>query len=470
MKLYNPIYYTVCAFSLEVARDLTCLGEFMFEQLTDRLEGVFKKLRGHGKLSETNIDEGLREVRRALLEADVNYKVARSFVARVKEQAVGQEVLKSITPGQQVVKVVHDELIRLMGADHQSLELPGPAPNVIMMVGLQGAGKTTTAGKLASLLKSQGCNPLLVAADIYRPAAVEQLRVLGESIEVPVHSAPEGTDVVTICKQAVDLAKAEGLDPVILDTAGRLHVDEDRMVEVEQIRTEVSPSEILFVADGGTGQDAVTAASSFYERLEFTGVVLTRMDSDTRGGAAISIREVTGVPIKFVGVSEKLDGIEVFHPDRMASRILGMGDVVTLVEKAQAVVDEDQAKELQKKFETASFTFDDFLDQLNQIKSMGPIDQLLQMIPGAGKALKGMQVDDDAFVSVEAIIQSMTLEERGRPRVINGSRRRRIAKGSGRSIQEVNRLIKQFSSMQKMMRRMTRMDKQGRGMQVPFLG
>ena len=442
----------------------------MFDHLTEKLEGVFKKLRGHGKLTEANIEEALREVRRALLEADVNYKVARSFVSRVKERAIGQEVFRSITPGQQVVKAVHDELVHLMGDAHQELNLPGPPPNVVMVVGLQGSGKTTLCAKLARMLKSRGRNPLLVAADVYRPAAIEQLTVLGESVEVPVHRAPDGTDPVDICAAAVERAKSEGFDPVVLDTAGRLHVDDERMEEVEGIRDAVSPSEILFVADGMTGQDAVNAASAFYERLAFTGVVLTRLDSDTRGGAALSIREVTGVPIKFAGVSEKVDGLEPFHPDRMASRILGMGDIVTLVEKAGDAVEVEQARDLQKKLRTATFTYDDFLEQLDQVRKMGPLNQLLEMIPGAGKALKGIQVDDDAFVHIEAIIQSMTAEERGNPQILNGSRRRRIARGSGTRIQDVNRLVKQFGTMQKMMKRMGRMDKRGHGMPMPLFG
>jgi signal recognition particle subunit SRP54 len=441
----------------------------MFDNLTEKLEGVFKKLRGSGKLTEANIEEALREVRRVLLEADVNYKVARSFVSKVKERAVGQDVLKSITPGQQVIKVVHSELIGLMGGAHEELNLPGPEPNVIMMVGLQGAGKTTMSAKLARMLKAGGRKPLLVAADIYRPAAIQQLRVLGESIEVPVHSEPEGTDPIEICKRGLERAREEKLDPVILDTAGRLHVDDERMAEVVGIREAVSPSEIMFVADGMTGQDAVSAASAFYEQLAFTGVALTRLDSDTRGGAALSIREVTGVPIKYIGVSEKLDGIEAFHPDRMASRILGMGDIVTLVERAQGAVNEEQAQKLEKKLRTASFTFDDFLEQLEQVRKMGPLNQLLEMIPGAGKALKGVQVDDDAFVHIEAIIFSMTLEERATPQILNGSRRKRIARGSGVKIQEVNRLIKQFGMMQKMMKKMGKMDKMGRGMQMPFM-
>jgi signal recognition particle subunit SRP54 len=443
----------------------------MFDHLTEKLEGVFKKLRGHGKLTEANIEDALREVRRALLEADVNYKVARTFIARVKERALGQEVLKSITPGQQVVKAVHDELVHLMGDQHQELLLPGDRPDVVMMVGLQGSGKTTTAAKLARVLKSKGRRPLLVAADVYRPAAIEQLTVLGESIQVPVHREPDGTSPEVICSKGVDRARAESLDTVILDTAGRLHVDDERMGEVSRIRESVKPAEILFVADGMTGQDAVNAAAAFHEALAFTGVVLTRLDSDTRGGAALSIREVTGVPIKFVGVSEKIEGLEAFHPDRMASRILGMGDVVTLVERAQENVDVEQAKQFEKKLLTASFTFDDFLQQLEQVRKMGPLDQLMDMIPGAGKAMKGIQLDDDAFVHVEAIILSMTRQERANPTMLSGSRRRRVAKGSGCSMQDVNRLIKQFNMMQKMMKRMGKMGgKGGKGMKMPLFG
>ncbi len=442
----------------------------MFDQLTEKLEGVFKKLRGQGKLTEVNIEEALREVRRVLLEADVNYKVARSFVGRVKERAIGQDVLKSITPGQQVIKVVHEELIQLLGGEHVPLETSTKPTLVVMMVGLQGAGKTTTAGKLALQLKDSGRSPILVAADVYRPAAIDQLEVLGETIDVPVFRAPDGTDPAEITRRGLGLAAELNLDTVIIDTAGRLHVDDERMDEVDRIKEVSNPDEILFVADGATGQDAVTAASAFHERLAFTGVVLTRLDSDTRGGAALSIREVTGVPIKFVGVSESPDGLEPFHPDRMASRILGMGDIVTLVERAQGTVDEDQAREMQKKMRTASFTFDDFLQQMEQVRAMGPLDQLLDMIPGAGKALKGVQVDDDAFVHIEAIIKSMTRDERNRPQILNGSRRRRVAKGSGTSVQDVNKLIKQFSVMQKMMKRMSRPGKKGGGMPIPFMG
>jgi signal recognition particle subunit SRP54 len=441
----------------------------VFDQLSEKLEGVFKKLRGQGKLTEANIEEALREVRRALLEADVNYKVARAFVGRVKDRAVGQDVLKSISPGQQVVKVVHEELIQLLGGEHVPLATSNTSPQVMMLIGLQGAGKTTTAGKLALNLKGKGKSPLLVAADVYRPAAIDQLEVLGATVGVPVFRAPDGTDPEEIARLGLERAKKENLDPVIIDTAGRLHVDDERMDEVERIKNISEPSEILFVADGATGQDAVIAASAFVERLAFTGVVLTRLDSDTRGGAALSIREVTGVPIKYIGVSENPDGLEPFHPDRMASRILGMGDIVTLVERAQETVDAGQALQMQKKMQTATFTFDDFLLQMEQLRKMGPLDQLLDMIPGAGKALKGVQVDDDAFGSVEAIIYSMTRDERNRHQILNGSRRRRIAKGSGTSIQDVNRLIKQFSMMQKMMKKMSRPGKKGGGMpMMPF--
>ena len=441
----------------------------MFEMLTERLNGVFKQLRSRGRLSESNIDDAMREVRRALLEADVNYKVARSFIARIKERAIGQEVLKSITPGQQVVKVVHDELIALMGNQNAALQFAESPPSAIMMVGLQGSGKTTASAKLARLLASENKKPLLVAADIYRPAAIDQLCVLAEQVGVPVHRAPEGTDPVDICTQAMDRAKNENRDVVILDTAGRLHVDDERMDEVFRIREAVSPSEILFVCDAMTGQDAVSSASAFYEKLNFSGVILTRMDSDTRGGAALSIREVAGVPIKYIGVSEKIDGLEVFHPDRMASRILGMGDVVTLVEKAQASIDDEQARKVEQKLRSASFTFDDFLEQMAQIRQMGPLDQLMKMIPGVSKSMPDLQVDEKTFSHIEAIIYSMTPAERDKPHIINGSRRKRIANGSGRSIQDVNKLLKQFNMMQKMMKRMSRMEKQGK-MAIPMFG
>ena len=440
----------------------------MFDHLTEKLDAVFKNLRSRGKLTEANVEEALRDLRRVLLEADVNYKVAKSFVEGVKTRALGQDLLKSITPGQQIVKAVHDEMVKLLGDSHQSLQISGPPPNVVLMVGLQGSGKTTTAAKLARLVKSKGRRPLLVAADVTRPAAVEQLTILGESIGVAVQGPDEGNDPLKTCVDGVARAKSEGLDPVIVDTAGRLHVDEDRMDEAARIKEAVGPSEILFVADGMTGQDAVSTASTFYERLQFTGVVLTRMDSDTRGGAAVSIREVTGVPIKFVGVSEKLEGLEAFHPERMASRIMGMGDVVGLVEKAEQAVEVEQARKLQKKLRTASFTFDDFRDQMDQVRKMGPLDQVMQMIPGAGKALKGVQITEDAFVQVEAVICSMTRQERANPQILNGSRRRRIARGSGTKVQDVNRLIKQFNMMQKMIKQMGRMEKGSKGMAMPF--
>lgn len=443
----------------------------MFDHLTEKLEAVFKGLRSRGRMTEANVEEALRDIRRALLEADVNYKVAKSFVDGVKGRALGQDVLRSITPGQQIVKAVHDEMVKLLGDSHQGLQGAGPEPHVVLMVGLQGSGKTTTAAKLARRVKTQGRRPLLVAADVTRPAAVEQLAVLGKSIEVPVHAPVHGDDPVKTSVEAVSRAKREGRDLVIVDTAGRLHVDEARMEEAVRIKEAVDPSEILFVADGMMGQDAVSTAKAFYERLRFTGVVLTRMDSDTRGGAAVSIREVTGVPIKFVGVSEKLDGLEPFHPERMASRIMGMGDVVTLVEKAEQAVEVERARQLRKKLLRASFTFDDFRDQLDQVRKMGPMDQVLQMIPGgAGKALRGAPITEDAFVQVEAVICSMTREERANPRILNGSRRRRVALGSGTKVQDVNRLIKQFNVMQKMMKRMGQMGKGRKGMAMPLVG
>ena len=443
----------------------------MFDHLTEKLEAVFKGLRSRGRMTEANVEEALRDIRRALLEADVNYKVAKSFVDGVKGRALGQDVLRSITPGQQIVKAVHDEMVKLLGDSHQGLQGAGPEPHVVLMVGLQGSGKTTTAAKLARRVKTQGRRPLLVAADVTRPAAVEQLAVLGKSIEVPVHAPDHGDDPVKTSVEAVSRAKREGRDLVIVDTAGRLHVDEARMEEAVRIKEAVDPSEILFVADGMMGQDAVSTAKAFYERLRFTGVVLTRMDSDTRGGAAVSIREVTGVPIKFVGVSEKLDGLEPFHPERMASRIMGMGDVVTLVEKAEQAVEVERARQLRKKLLRASFTFDDFRDQLDQVRKMGPMDQVLQMIPGgAGKALRGAPIAEDAFVQVEAVICSMTREERANPRILNGSRRRRVALGSGTKVQDVNRLIKQFNVMQKMMKRMGQMGKGRKGMAMPLVG
>ncbi len=428
----------------------------MLEELSSKLETVLKKVRGQGKLSEKNIADSLKEIRRALLEADVNYRVVKQFVNDVQEKALGEEVLRSVTPGQQIVKIVHDELVRLMGETHTEIKSAGIPPTIIMLCGLQGSGKTTFSGKLASYLRKRGRRPMLVAADVYRPAAKKQLEVIGETLDVPVYSTPSN-DAVQICKESIKAAREKGCDVLILDTAGRLHIDEEMMQELVRVKKEVQPHEILFIADGMTGQDAVTAAKQFQERLDFDGVVLTKMDGDARGGAALSIRAVTGKPIKFIGVGEKLDAIEPFHPDRIASRILGMGDVVSLVEKAQEVMDVEKAEKLEKKLRKNQFTLEDFYDQLQQIKRMGPLEQLLGMIPGIGKQLKNVQVDDNAFVRVEAIINSMTPEERRRPEIINGSRRRRIAAGSGTRVQDVNQLLRQFTEMKKMMKRMKRM-------------
>ncbi len=427
-----------------------------FDNLAARLQETMKKLRGKGRLSEKDVDEALREVRLALLEADVNYKVVRDFVKRVKERAVGDEVLSSLTPGQQVIKIVNDELTTLMGGTVAKLQLASRPPSIIMMVGLQGAGKTTTAAKLARLLKGQGHRPLLVAADIYRPAAIKQLMVLGEQIEVPVFSMGE-QNPVDIAKAAVSHAGAHSNDVIIIDTAGRLHVDEALMEELVQIREAVSPHEILLVVDSMTGQDAVNVAETFNSRLDIGGVVLTKLDGDARGGAALSVKAVTGKPIKFAGVSEKMDGLEPFHPDRMASRILGMGDVLTLIEKAVSTVDEEKAKQLAHKLKEAEFTLEDFLEQLEQLKRMGPLDQILGMLPGMGgmKQLKNLDVDESHLKRIEAIINSMTPEERRNPQIIGGSRRRRIAQGSGTRVQEVNRLLKQFEQTRQLMKQLT---------------
>ncbi|HHT72434.1 MAG TPA: signal recognition particle protein [Firmicutes bacterium] len=427
-----------------------------FDNLAARLQETMKKLRGKGRLSEKDVDEALREVRLALLEADVNYKVVRDFVKRVKERAVGEEVLSSLTPGQQVIKIVNDELTTLMGGTVAKLQLASRPPSIIMMVGLQGAGKTTTAAKLARLLKGQGHRPLLVAADIYRPAAIKQLMVLGEQIEVPVFSMGE-QNPVDIAKAAVSHAGAHSNDVIIIDTAGRLHVDEALMEELVQIREAVSPHEILLVVDSMTGQDAVNVAETFNSRLDIGGVVLTKLDGDARGGAALSVKAVTGKPIKFAGVSEKMDGLEPFHPDRMASRILGMGDVLTLIEKAVSTVDEEKAKQLAHKLKEAEFTLEDFLEQLEQLKRMGPLDQILGMLPGMGgmKQLKNLDVDESHLKRIEAIINSMTPEERRNPQIIGGSRRRRIAQGSGTRVQEVNRLLKQFEQTRQLMKQLT---------------
>ncbi len=433
-----------------------------FEGLADRLQQTLQKVRGKGKVSEADVKVMMREVRLALLEADVNFKVVKQFVAKVKERAIGQEVLESLTPGQQVVKVVNEELTALMGGEQSKIAVANKPPTVVMMVGLQGAGKTTSTGKLANhLRKKNNRKPLLVAADVYRPAAINQLQTLGKQLSMPVFDL--GTDVspVEIAKQGIAKAKEEHHDYVIIDTAGRLHIDEGLMGELAQIKEIAKPDEILLVVDAMTGQDAVNVAESFHEQLGLTGVVLTKLDGDTRGGAALSIKSVTDTPIKFVGMGEKLDALEPFHPERMSSRILGMGDVLSLIEKAQTNVDEKKAKELEEKMRTMSFTFDDFLEQLTQVRSMGPLDELLGMLPGAGqmKQLKNVKVDEKQLNHVEAIIQSMTKGEKLHPETINASRKKRIAKGSGRSVQEVNRLLKQFEDMKKMMKQMSNMQK-----------
>jgi signal recognition particle subunit SRP54 len=445
-----------------------------FEGLADRLQGTIQKIRGKGKISEADVKEMMREVRLALLEADVNFKVVKQFVKKVSERAVGQEVMKSLTPGQQVIKVVKEELTELMGGEQSQIAVSKRPPTVIMMVGLQGAGKTTTTGKLANLLrKKHNRKPLLVAADIYRPAAIKQLETVGKQLDLPVFSLGDQVSPVEIAKQAIEKAKEEHHDYVLIDTAGRLHIDENLMGELKDIKELSNPDEIFLVVDAMTGQDAVNVAESFNEALGISGVVLTKLDGDTRGGAALSIRSVTEKPIKFVGMGEKMDALEAFHPERMASRILGMGDVLSLIEKAQANVDEEKAKELEQKMRTMSFTFDDFLEQLGQVKQMGPLDELLKMMPGVNKmkGLDKLQVDDKQIVHVEAIIQSMSKKEKTNPEVINASRRKRIAKGSGTSIQEVNRLLKQFEDMKKMMKQMSGMQGKGKkkGMKFPFM-
>ena len=421
----------------------------MFSNLTDKLELAFKKLRGLGKISETNIKDSMREVRQALLEADVNFKVARDFVKSVEQKAIGTEVLKSIDPGQHIVKIVHDELVDLLGGKAVPLVPVDKSPTIFMVCGLQGSGKTTLVGKLALMYKRKNQKPLVVAADIYRPAAVKQLKVLADSIQVE-HFFIDGQNPVEICRQAVKYAEKNFVDLVILDTAGRLHVDDDLMTELEEIKKAVKPHEILLVADSMTGQDAVNVADAFHKRLDITGVVLSKLDGDARGGAALSIRKVTGCPIKLASVGEKLADLEPFHPDRLASRILGMGDIVTLVEKAQATVDMAQAEKLQEKLLKAKFDLGDFLEQMSQLKKMGPLESVLGMVPGLNKALKGVQIDEREMDRTAAIIKSMTLDERRHPHKIDGSRKKRIAAGSGASVQTVNQLLKQFFAMQKM--------------------
>jgi len=430
----------------------------MFENLSEKLDAVFRKLKGHGKLSEKNIEEGLKAVRMALLEADVHFRVAKNFIADVRERALGQEVLASLTPGQQVIKIVNEELTELMGSRHEDLNLSGPSPVAIMLVGLQGSGKTTTAGKLAVFLRNKGRQPFLVPADVYRPAAIDQLKKLGSQLDVPVFSSSVDMDPVQICREAKTIAHRQGCDTLLLDTAGRLHVDDELMDELSLINSEVKPSEILLVADAMTGQDAVNIAKSFDETLNIGGVILTKMDGDARGGAALSIKSITGKPIKFIGVGEKLNELEPFHPDRLASSILGMGDVLTLIEKAQDAVDEKKAVELEKKLRKSQFTLEDFRDQMVQIRKMGSLGDIIKMIPGMGKLkqLKNMDVDESEFVRIEAIINSMTPRERQQHTIINGSRRRRIAAGSGTRVQDVNRLLKNYTQMLKMLKKINK--------------
>ncbi|MBI5026416.1 MAG: signal recognition particle protein [Nitrospirae bacterium] len=435
----------------------------MFGALSERLEGIFKKLRGRGLLKEEDVVSALKEVRMALLEADVNFRVVKDFIEKVKARAVGKEVLDSLTPGQQVVKIVYDELCSLMGGSHSRIHLASEPPTVIMLVGLHGSGKTTTAAKLAKGFKKDGRMPVLVAADTARPAAIEQLVTLGAQIGIPVYASKSGDNPVRVCADALQKARLEGRDVVILDTAGRLHIDEPLMKELDQIKEKVMPKELLLVADAMTGQDAVNIANAFNERLSIDGVILTKMDGDARGGAALSIVSVTGKPIKFLGVGEKLDLLEPFHPDRMASRILGMGDVLSLIEKAQEAIDMEEALKLQKKLKEDSFTFDDLKNQIKQMKKMGSLESILGMIPGIGKHIKGLKVDDKEFIKIEAIINSMTRQERENYAIIDGSRRRRIASGSGTSVPDVNRLLKQYLEMRKMLK----MFKEGKGFRLP---
>lgn len=443
----------------------------MFENLSEKFQGVLKKMRGHGRISEGNIEEALREVRLALLEADVNYKVVKEFTAAVKERALGAEVLSSLSPDQHFIKIVHDELAKMMGGEGQDLDLARRPPVPVMLVGLQGSGKTTSCGKLALHLQKRKRRPFLVPADVYRPAAIEQLKILGARIGVPVFDSDPSVDPVEICRQAVRQADLSGLDTVLLDTAGRLHVDEELMEELRRIREAVEPGEILLVADAMTGQDAVNVARAFHEKVGLTGVLLTKMDGDARGGAALSIRAVTGAPVKFVGVGEKHDALEAFYPDRMASRILGMGDILTLAEKAQETVDTKKAEELERKIRRSEFTLEDFRDQLISIRKMGSIEDLLGMIPGMGgkmKELKAAAPDEKELARVVAIIDSMTREERGNAKILNGSRRKRIAEGSGTTVQDVNRLLKNFQQAEGMLRRFSKGAGKKRGKGMPF--
>jgi signal recognition particle subunit SRP54 len=436
----------------------------MFNNLTERLDGAFKMLKGDGKISEINVASSIKEIRRALVDADVNYSIAKEFTDKVKEKALGEKVLTSVTPGQLMVKIVKDELVELMGGKEATFDLSAN-PTVVLIAGLQGSGKTTFSGKLANYLKNNKKKPLLVAADIYRPAAMEQLRVLSEQIGVPVHLELDNKDAVSIARNAVDFAKANGHNVLIIDTAGRLAIDEQMMTEVANVKSAVNPQEILFVVDSMTGQDAVNTAKAFNERLDFTGVVLTKLDGDTRGGAALTIKYTVKKPIKFVSMGEKLETLDVFYPDRMAQRILGMGDITTLVERAQSQFDEEQSKKLEKKIRANKFDFDDFKTQLNQIKKMGNLKDLLGMIPGIGKAVKDIDISDDAFKGIEAMIGSMTPDERKNPEIIDQNRRKRIANGSGKDIAEVNAFMKQFDQMKDMMKMMNKMG--GMGMKMP---
>lgn len=445
----------------------------IFESLSDRLQATFKKLRGHGKLTEDDINEAMREVRMALLEADVNFKVVKQFIKTVKERAIGQDILETLTPAQVVIKIVDEELTKLMGGTQSRLNISPKPPTVIMMVGLQGAGKTTSAGKLGLALKKQGKRPLLVAADIYRPAAITQLQVLGKQLDIPVFSMEQGTDAVTIAKSSIGYSQSHACDVVIIDTAGRLQIDEKLMQELRDIKSEVHPHEILLVVDAMTGQESVNVAQAFNDALGLDGVVMTKLDGDARGGAALSVKAVTGVPIKFIGLGEKLEPLEPFHPDRMASRILGMGDVLSLVEKAQATFDMEEAKKMEKKLRKDEFTLDDFLAQMQQVKKLGSLDNILGLIPGMGglkKQLAGQDIDLDGkeMRQIEAIIKSMTPKERANITIINGSRRKRIAMGSGTRVQDVNKLLKQFGEMKKMMKKMKKMQKGKKG--LPNLG
>lgn len=447
----------------------------IFEGLAEKLQNTFKKLKGKGKLSESDVEQAMRDVRVALLEADVNFKVVKDFVKKVKERAVGQEILESLTPGQHVIKIVNDELTELLGGTQSKINISSKPPTVIMLVGLQGAGKTTTAGKLANLLRKQGRRPLLVAGDVYRPAAIKQLQVLGEQLSIPVYSLGDKTNPVDIAKGALEHARSYNNDLVIVDTAGRLHINEELMEELQNIKNTVRPHEILFVMDATTGQDAVNVAKSFNEQLGIDGVIITKLDGDTRGGGALSVKAVTGKPIKFAGVGEKLDALEPFHPDRIASRILGMGDVLSLIEKAQSTIDTTKAQELHRKIRNQEYSLQDFLEQMEQVKNLGPLDQILGMIPGLGqlKQLKNMKgaIDEKEMAHMKAIIQSMTSKERTDPKIIKDSRKKRIAKGSGTKVSEVNRLLKQFEETRKMMKQLSGMEKnlkKGGGFKLPF--